>query len=505
MLTKSSNTPDQSGVIKKLVLAVVLVLCVLAASVYSICTKRQFGFMGGMAEEYLELGINLHRTGAYQIPQGATQPFVFRPPGYVKFLELIFSYSGQLKPKNHVFTSLSEVEHEQRKIFNLVYVFQSFLLAASSLVLFLHLGQLISTIRAFFLALAFGINPYLIIYVGVPHYELLHIFFILVSTWLLHNAFTRQDGLAKQILWLMAGACWGLATLIRPVSLILPVMLAVAIGWHFRGNLKKGAAHWLFFVVAFTGVLMPWTWRNYQAVHRLIPVNAQASVAFWGSSIQRLELDANHYRWTDVWSPEGEKIYETITGEPQFRMSVYVDHNVLLEDEFAARFNSNVMSKPQVYLSNVCGNFILMTWGVNAVFVKIFQHLQHSGEGVNMEWFRPGNAQDFHPSTGSSACTILMLALTLAGYAGVACACVRKDPLITASFCAFATLVLAHAISYTDLMYYYTRVPFLFLFVAFFMRHSDCLPGRCSKIADRWLLPAVVICTSWLYWFVMVA
>lgn len=461
--------------------------------------------MGGIAEEYLELAINLHRTGEFQISKEVSQPFIFRPPGYVKFLDLIFSCYGELKLKNHVFTSPEELEREQRKMFNLVYVCQSFLLAASSLVLFLHLSQLIRTVSAFFLALVFGINPYLVIYVGLIHYELLHIFFILVSTWLLHKAFTRQDGPAKQFLWVVAGACWGCATLIRPVSLILPAMLAVAVGWHFRGSLKKGAVHWLLFVVAFTAVLAPWTWRNYQAVQRLIPVNAQASVAFWGSSSQLLELDSNHSRWVDVWALEGEKIYETITGEPEFTMPVYVNHNLQLEDEFAARFRHNVMSKPQVYLSNVCGNFILMTWGVNAVFVKMFQHLQPSDGVLNMDWLTPGDAQDFHPSTGSSACMILMLGLTLAGYAGVVCACARKDPLIIAPLCVFATMVLAHTISYTDLMYYYTRAPFLFIFVAFLLRHINLLPGRFSKLAAGWLLPALVICTSWLYWFVVIA
>lgn len=506
MLIDSPTAPDSSiSKLKRLTLAAVLVVSVLAASLYSISTKRQLGLMGGMAEEYLELAINLHRTGNFQASQGASQPFLLRPPGYVKFLDLIFSTHGELKLKKHVFTSQAELDLANKRIFKVVYVSQGLLLAAATLVLFLHLGQLIKTTAAFVLALAFGMNPYLVIYVGLVHYEVLHIFFLLLSTWLLHNALIRKDGLVKYALWLAAGACWSCTTLIRPTSLIFPAVLAAAMAWHFRGRVKKAAVHWLVFVAAFAAVLMPWTWRNYQAVHRLLPVSAQSSAAFWGSSCKVLGLDANHYRWWQVWYPEGQKKYESITGRPGFDTLEYVNHNLEIEDELAAALKSNLLTKPQVYLTNVCGNFFLMLWGTNSVFVKIFQHLQHSTAEVSIHWFESGHAQDFHPPTGASACTALLSALALAGYAGVLLACKRRDVSITAPLCAFATQILAHTISYTDLMYYYTRVPFLFIFAAFALRHADRLPRFLSKIVSAWLLPALMAGTLWMYWFVIVA
>ncbi|MBN8418023.1 MAG: glycosyltransferase family 39 protein [Verrucomicrobia bacterium] len=505
MFTDSSTAPGPSiSKLKRLTLAVVLVVCVLAASLYSISTKRQMGLMGGMAEEYLELAINLHRTGNFQTSQGASQPFLLRPPGYVEFLNLIFT-GGRLKLQNHVFTSQAEVQAEERKMFMLIYVSQCCLLAASSLVLFLHLGRLIQTAGAFFLALAFGINPYMVVYVGLVHYEMLHLFLLLLSTWLLHSAFVRQDGRVKQVLWLSAGACWGCATLVRPVSLILPGILAAAMAWQFRGSLKKQAVHWLLFVLAFAGVIAPWTWRNYQVAHRIIPVNAQAGVAFWGSSSHVLELDDNHYRWTDTWMPEGQKIYAKVTGQPSFTLPGYVNHNLQLEDAFSASFRANLMAKPGVYLTNLGRNFILMTCGFNSVFVKLFQHLQVSDEPLNIRCLATGAPQDFHPAAASDACRMLMHALTLAAYAGLAFGCLRRDPGLTAPLCGFMAVVLAHVISYSDLMYYYSRVPFLFLFAALLIRQAGNLPARLSKAAAVWLPAAFMLCTAWLYRMVFVA
>ncbi|MFN0077553.1 MAG: ArnT family glycosyltransferase [Prosthecobacter sp.] len=500
-----SNKPRFALIMKKLGLAVMLVVCVLWASIYSISSNKQFGLMGGMAEEYLALGIHLNQTGLFQLSETSSKPFLFRPPGYVKFLDLAFSCYGQLKPRNHVFTSQQEAENEQRKIFQVVYVFQCFLLAASSLVLFLHAGQLIPPVSAFFLALAFGINPYVIIHVGVAHYELLHIFAILVSTWLLHLAFSSEGGLRKQILWVATGACFGVTTLIRPVSLILPAVLAVVVIWQFRSNLRREALHWLFFVVSFIVVLAPWTWRNYQAVKRFIPVNAQANAALWGSSSQALDLDANHYRWSRVWHPEGQEIYEAVTGEAGFQTSVYSDHVLSLEDEFWTRFKDNLATKPGVYLSNVCKNFALMTFGINSVVIKMFQHLQHTDGALNVQCLAPGASQDFYPSTASNAFTLLVMLLSLTGYWGMVASCVARDHAVLAPLVSFATLIIAHTITYTDIMYYYLRMPLLFIFVALFARHLHQRAFVHADLVRRVLISGTFVYTACLYWTVIVS
>lgn len=506
MYTPSPNTPPSPGVLKKLVLAAVLVLCVLTASIYSVGTKKQLGLLDGMVEEYMELAINLHQTGKYNISPHETKPFFFRPPGYVKFLDLVFSSYSGVKFSNRAYTSVEDFETENRTLFYLVYVWQSFVLAAAALVMFLYLGQLISIGRAFVLALVFGINPYMVIYVGLVHYTLLHIFFVLLSTWLMHNAIIRQEGPAKIMLWLAAGACWGITTLIRPLSLILPALLAAGMAWQHRKTLKKAAVQWLLFTTAFACAVLPWTWRNYQLAHKIVPVNAQAYVNFWGTSDTVLKLYPNHYRWwMQVWNPGGQQIYESVVGKVPFNTTLNARYNLELEDAFQARFKSNLASKPQVYLTNVCGNAVLMTFATNAVFVKAFQYLQHSRDAFTAMWLRPGDPQDFYSSTGSNVCTIFMLLLALVGYAGAVFAFMRKDPGIMAPLCGFATLVIGHSISYTDLMYYYARVPFLFIFAALALCHAVRLPARFSKIVQTWSLPVLLAGTVWFYWLVILA
>lgn len=495
----------KSAIIYKTGMGLLLFLCVLCSAVYSIQTRRQFGLMDGMAEEYLALGYNMYQSGELRLSDDSKTTFVFRPPGYVKFIDLAFTWYGNIKPKNYRFFSMEEAEMERRRIFNVVYVCQSFLLAASALVLFLHLSDVIKSASAFFLSLAFGINPFVTIHVGLIHYELLHLFAILFSTWFLHLALCSDRKWMKWTWWALAGACWGGTTLIRPVTLILPAVLALVLVGHFRNHWRKSATCWLLFVVSFMALLFPWTYRNWNAVNRFIPVNAQANVALWVSSNKVLELDANHFRWINVWRPEGEEIYQSITGEKEFKTTTYADHVLALEDAFKERFLENIVKKPDIYLSNVAKNFMLMTFGVNSVFIKMFQELQHGEGDLNTQCLVPGASQDFYSSTASNSYALYVVILSLVGYWGIIKACLVKDRRALAALVSFASLILAHSITYTDIMYYYTRVPFLFLFAAFFIRHSHLKTSSRHALVRRVFTLGPFAFSTCLYWLVIIS
>ena len=56
------------------------------------------------------------------------------------------------------------------------------------------------------------------------------------------------------------------------------------------------------------------------------------------------------------------------------------------------------------------------------------------------------------------------------------------DKLIYIPLMVFLTIAISHSITYMDLMYYYVRIPFLFIFTAFFIKQIGSLVNK-TKVA----------------------
>jgi hypothetical protein len=76
---------------------------------------------------------------------------------------------------------------------------------------------------------------------------------------------------------ILAGACWGLATLAKAVTLFLPVFLLVLWAWRGRRDARMKGLDVALAVISFLLVLAPWTARNHLEFQRFIPVNDQAA------------------------------------------------------------------------------------------------------------------------------------------------------------------------------------------------------------------------------------
>lgn len=76
---------------------------------------------------------------------------------------------------------------------------------------------------------------------------------------------------------ILAGACWGLATLAKAVTLFLPVLLLFLWAWRGRRDGRMKGLDTALAVIAFLLALAPWTARNYLQFERFIPVNDQAA------------------------------------------------------------------------------------------------------------------------------------------------------------------------------------------------------------------------------------
>jgi hypothetical protein len=459
--------------LKKLIYAGALMLVVFGASFYSIKNNRQFEMMGGMAEEYLALGVNMYYSGNFYLDDSIKTPFVFRPPGYVKYLDLVLKAYGGMKPKGYQYHSQEEFEQVKATVLNAIYFSQCLLITASALVLFFLLCEFSGLLLAFVISLMFGINPYLIMLAGLVHYETLHIFMMLLSTWLMYLGFARKKhGL---IFLFLSAVCWGLTTLVRPVSLIMPALFAIMVLFYFGKNLRRSFLYFAIFTTAFVFTIAPYTYRNYKLMHRFIPVNAQSNISFWAGSYTSLDLDANHYRWWKIWYPEGQNIYEQVTGKKEYSTTFYAEHVLEFEDLYKEKFLENISSHPMTYIGNVCKNFLLLNFGINSVFVKMFQYQQHHKGDINKDWLQTGNPQDFYPSNATNAFSFLIFLMSLLSLGGIYLAIKKNDRLIYIPLLAFLTIAISHSITYMDLMYYYVRIPFLFIFTAFFIKHLDVI------------------------------
>lgn len=103
----------------------------------------------------------------------------------------------------------------------IVYWSNAVLLAAAASLLFIWLSDCFRRGVALVAGLLFGLNPYSVILAGVLHYSILHLLAVIAGCYLLHRAMRREDGRPSWAL-LAAGIAWGLATLIRPMTVILP-------------------------------------------------------------------------------------------------------------------------------------------------------------------------------------------------------------------------------------------------------------------------------------------
>ena len=126
----------------------------------------------------------------------------------------------------------------------------------------------------------------------------------------------------------------------------------------------------------------------------------------------------------------------------------------------------NLRRSPGVYLDSVVSGFLTFNLDINSVLLKAFQYLQTPGARLRDSWFDVGHPQTFHPGTLSTVFSVYMSILTALAGGGAWIAWRRKDLELMAPATVYLCLAVGHALTYMDLMYYYQRVPFLYVFVA---------------------------------------
>jgi hypothetical protein len=418
---------------------------VLVLALVSVRAGRQLGDVWN-PDEWYALGANLAAHGTIGL---GSEPTVFRPPGYPAFVALV------LRALTRVPDELTPQFLIQSRI--ALYVVQAFLLALAAGLLtgwwWERLGP--------GLGVATGLNPHFLALVGLPHYALLHGVLLLLGTWAIAVALEAKHA---RIALLLAGTLWGVVTLVRPITLPLPLVLGAVLllrGWGRGRTLRAVLWVGLGMVVA----IAPWTIRNALVRGRLIPVNAQAWVVLCTTSSLPVPVQPDHSIWMDAqWACR--PIYERVTGESTFRVATLYQRDVELDDASREATLSNLRRQPLVYAGNV-GRFLgAVLFRTSGILVKLHEHLQRPGARLSIDMLEPGQPQTFERSRVTTAFKAIATVLLLPAAWGLVVAWRRGDSTTLALLSVFACVALAQAVTWMDFLYYYVRIPFLLLFAA---------------------------------------
>lgn len=491
-----TRAPSPGGKVRRLLMSgpsagLALFLATFGVCAVSLATRRQLG----LADQWFALGINI---AAHGVLGEGTEPTVFKPPGYPAFVAGVVrvavgppppAHQAHSFPRNHELATLTApydpayLERAARA----VYWAQALLLAASAVLIYWWIGTLVRNEIAFVAALLFGINPYCVILVGLLHYGILHMFLLIAACGALERAIDRRGGRAL----VACGVLWGAATLVRPVTLILPPFLLCALLLRSVPNAREGLRSAALVIGGMSMVLLSYTARNYAVAGQVVPVSAQTWTNIWASTAVVVEPQPNHYRWKAIREPLRRVLRRTVShipGQPSSPDTLPMAENLRLESTMKDIALKNLRYRPEVYLENCVRTFYSFNVHISAVLIKVYQYVQEPGFRPKA-WYWPGEEQDFHPSTETAAFTRFVDVLTLLSAVGLVRAAYCRDRSLLIASAVYLCLAVAHSITWLDLWYYYVKLPFLFVFAFYFVERAQ----RWSQShGGRWPLAAVL-------------
>jgi hypothetical protein len=443
------------------------------AGALSIETRRQLGTMGAFQSTWFDLGLNVAAVG---VLGSGTHPTVYKPPGYPLFVAgavRLLAGKPTLCETCDTGPHWGRLAYRRRFLERAARVLgwaQAWAHACAAGALCLCLSRLMSLPTATLGGLLFGADPVLLVLVGATHYTILHLLFVTVGCALLVQCIPEPPGGRRSAAWWwLTGVWWGLATLVRPVTLLLPPFVLGAALAGARGRVRNVLAGFGWFVMGMALAILPHSVRNYRTAGQWIPVNAQLWTAVFGSTAVETHASPDRLRWRDVLSEAREiaslSIERQVSGvyEP-----LSVHENLLLEEGYRHAALANLRASPQTYLRNVLRSLWSYHVHTTAVYLSIFRHYQQPG-GTWPRWGSTGTAADPATWPGGGLYRVLGGLLTMLGFAGAGLAVYRRDARMLAPAAVHACLAVAHSLSWMDFTYLYLRIPFNCLFAMYFI------------------------------------
>ena len=454
--------------------ALVLAGLVLAGVAASLGTKRQLGFLGGLTDEWVMLGANLAVHGTIGLEN---EPWLLRPPGYPAFVAVPLLLAGP--PRVVTMDYLGRVE-------GLVAVAQGLALASTAVLLFLWLGQKMRPALAFAAAVTLALNPLSLVLVGLLQYGTLHVLGIVAGLWALDHA--AGTGVGRRRPLFVAGLAWGLVTLVRPVTLLLPPFVWLSIARRRKHpRLLEATLGAAVFTAGMALAIAPWTARNFLVSGRFIPVNLQGRANVWGATLRVLPVDPDSYRWQAL-GPDILRVSSRVTGRPTYDLLTYVRLNAEFEEAYGREALENLRRQPGVFVANGARTLRTLLLDTSTVLLPAFRVAQRPGGTIRAEWFDPGRGVDWGEPALRAGVRALSLVLTGLAALGAWRALRDRTGWLWVTCAVAACFLAAHAVTHMEMTYYYAKLPFLvalgFGGLASLPSRRVCILGHGFEAAD---------------------
>jgi hypothetical protein len=437
-------------------LAALLLVCLAVTA-----ASMLWALPAGPIEEHFAIGQQLRATGSL----GGT---VFRPPGYPAFVAVVLWARDATGLKPHVQDSTAVIAAQWLALLGL------------AVLLFLLLARR-DPAGGFLVGALMFANPLSVVLAGALGYALLDVALILLGTLALAAA-TRDPTPPRSAL--VAGLVFGLAALVRPVTLAVPGSVAAlewlggrwAAGWRLLAWLSLG-------MLAIVG---PYLLRNHSVSGRFVPVSAQAGFNLWASSVGKRGADDPFVSWRSVWEGEGMRIYSRVTGEKEYSLAVLTANAVRLNDEFGREAIRNVRRDPGTYAANVANNLWRFPLDTTAWWWRRFawENAGHPMQGAL--------AADPTPRARRAAAIAdaSMFAQSLVGLFGLLVGLRCRDPWARPILAVLAALWLGNSVLLLLSRYTYAKLPLLVLSTGMLFRAP---PDASTVFLRRRVVPAVLV------------
>lgn len=406
-------------------------------------------------EEHFLLGQHLHATGVLSIDG---TPAFFRPPGFPAFVAFV------LRVRDAASLPLDDKRA--------VALGHACLLSLGGVALFLHTVRRHPVAVAFAAGVLFAFHPLNLLIARNLTYYTLHIVLVAVATLALSCAVSSQ-GRRRTASALGAGLLWGAATLVRPMSLLLPPFLLLLARWvGGKGSWSRALGFTCLVTAGMAVVVAPYTLRNYRLTHRLIVVNAQDGFALWGLAVTNKPA-GDTGEWFTLWREEGERIFTRATGVSPYTIESLYPHVLALNDAFRAEARQAIGRDPARFARNAASNLVAF----NVDYTHVWLRLGYVSEG----W-------DWPPRVFLAQ--LLGWSVLVFALAGVVRGLHEGDAdarMVAAVYCMFWA---AHGMVILMSRYTYVRFPLVLVAFPLALRGVENKP-----VARRLLLAAVVLAT----------
>ena len=135
--------------------------------------------------------------------------------------------------------------------------------ALSCALLFATLGKFIPRPAALLAALSYAFDPFLVFLSVSLMSEVLFVFACVLALRFLAIAVERRFEQSSLIPVVAASIAFGLATLVRPIAMFLPVVICPVLLWSLRARPRLGLKVAAVFTMVFLATLSPWLARNF--------------------------------------------------------------------------------------------------------------------------------------------------------------------------------------------------------------------------------------------------